>query len=221
VPGPQHASDEPSHTEHAAPPPRAGRCSAAITLFLVVAAAATAADLWSKHAVFADLLGAPGVRQRADRIVARYGPDVDPDDMLRALRLQRPVAVGVRLTLSTNPGVVFGLPMPPWAVAVATVLTMALVCYFFAASDAHARWTHVALAMILSGAVGNFYDRMIARVPVPGASRPVTGQVRDFLDFSQWGYDYIFNVADIFLVVGVAMLMLHWWTTALREHRTK
>ena len=225
MPGAKNASEKPARNGQGAPPVappvRAFRSPAAIAAFAAVALAAIAADLWSKHAVFADLLGAPDVRPRAERLLAHHGPDASTDDLLRALRLHRPVFAGFRLTLSTNPGVVFGLPMPPWVVAIATVLTMGLVCYFFASSEAGARWLHVALAMILSGAVGNFYDRTIARVAVPGAASPITGQVRDFLDFSDWGYAYIFNVADVFLVVGVAMLMIHWWAAALREHREK
>ena len=32
--------------------------------------------------------------------------------------------------------------------------------------------------------MGNFYDRMLVAVAVPGFSGTITGQVRDFLDFS-------------------------------------
>ena len=53
------------------------------------------------------------------------------------------------MTLSTNPGVVFGLPMPRPMVAVVTILTAALVFYVFAASDRKAYWTQVAMALLL------------------------------------------------------------------------
>ena len=73
----------------------------------------------------------------------------------------------------------------------------------------------MALGLILSGALGNFYDRMLAAVHIPGIAEPIVGQVRDFLDFSQISilgvnYPYVFNVADVWLVVGVIMLMLYW-----------
>jgi signal peptidase II len=111
--------------------------------------------------------------------------------------------------------VVFGLPMPPPVVAVATVLTILMVGWFFAVSSAKARWTHVALGLILAGALGNFYDRMIAVVSIPNLSKPIVGQVRDFLDFSQvnvmgLNYPYIFNTADVWLVIGVGILLVHW-----------
>jgi signal peptidase II len=196
-----------------------------VAVFLLVVAAALAADLGSKEAVFLALLRDPGLAERVGELAAGPTP-LAPDEALRALHLHRRVFWGFRLTLSTNPGVVFGLPMPPWSVAVATVITIGLVGYFFATCDAAARWTHVALAMILSGAVGNFYDRMLTAVCVPGLQTPITGQVRDFLDFSEIrvfgvNYPYIFNVADVWLVVGVAMLILHWWAAAWRQRKSK
>ena len=188
--GAKNASGKPDRSRDDPRDTRALRSPVAIALFAGLALAALAADLASKHAVFADLLARPDVKQRAELLLARPGPKLPPDHVLRDLRLHRPV------------------------------------CYFFATSAAGARWIHAALAMILSGAVGNFYDRMISRVSIPGVAEPITRQVRDFLDFSQLrvlglNYPYIFNVADVFLVVGVAMLMLHWWAAALREHKQK
>jgi len=216
------------------PPSSKGRLAAktafrhpsAVALFVLLTAAALAADLWTKHAVFSSLMSDPALPGKVRDLVAEHGSAPPAEHVLHLLRLQRPVFPGFRLTLSTNPGVVFGLPMPPAAVAVATVLTIALVGYFFASSHAAARWTHVALALILAGAVGNFYDRMLAAVVVPGIEEPITGQVRDFLDFSEVrvfgvNYPYIFNVADVLLVIGVAMLILGWFLAGRGKPRTK
>jgi len=224
------AARDPSKT----PPSSKGRLAArpalrrpgAVALFLLLTAGGLAADLWTKHAVFDSLLAEEALPGKVARLLAEHGEGLATEDVLRLLRPQRPVFRGFSLTLSTNPGVVFGLPMPPAAVAVATVLTIALVGYFFATSDGAARWTHAALALILAGAVGNFYDRMLAAVVVPGIERPVTGQVRDFLDFSEisvlgLSYPYIFNVADVLLVVGVAMLILGWFLAGRRKPKTR
>ena len=55
----------------------------------------------------------------------------------------------------------------------------------------------ICYGMILSGIVGNMLDRLIR------------GYVVDFLDFKIFGYDYpVFNFADIFIVVGVILLVL-------------
>ena len=195
--------------------PCAFRRPAAIATFLVVTVAALAADLASKHAVFEALLREPTIPERIDRLRKMYGADLTSHDALRQLQIQQQVAPGIDFTLSTNRGIVFGWYLPPWSVLIATVLTIGLVGYFFATSDARARTAHVALAMILAGALGNLYDRMFSAVALPGME-PITKEVRDFIDCSRIevggvNYPWIFNVADIWLVVGVALLVLYWW----------
>lgn len=58
----------------------------------------------------------------------------------------------------------------------------------------------VALGLILGGAAGNLYDRL------------VFAGVRDFIwvHIERWGFDFaVFNVADSSLVVGACLLFLH------------
>jgi len=181
-----------------------------VATFLLVAAAGLAADLWTKHAVFQSLLSQPAVIARG-RALAPLARSTPPDQLLHELNASRTLADGVKLTLSTNPGVVFGLPMARWAVALATLATIALVGCFFATSAAGAWGVHVALALVLAGALGNLYDRMFSVVPIPGTGAAVRGQVRDFIDCAALGYPWVFNVADVLLVVGVAVLLVHWW----------
>jgi len=65
----------------------------------------------------------------------------------------------------------------------------------------------IALSFILGGAIGNFIDRLFRK------------EVVDFLDFIILRYDYpIFNVADSFLVIGVALFILF---TFLDERKQK
>jgi signal peptidase II len=208
-----------------ADPQAACRHVRAIAIFLALAAVGLVGDLWSKHAVFQSLLSDADVPRRAEALRIEYGHALPAEQAIRLMGLHRPVFPGFRLTLSTNPGVVFGLPMPPPAVAAATLLTICLVGCFFATSRAGDWWVHAALALILGGAMGNFYDRMLVAVAVPGFAGIITGQVRDFLDFSGvevfgLNYPYVFNIADVLLVVGVAMLVLHWWRDGRREGTT-
>jgi signal peptidase II len=215
-------------------PTAALRSGGAVVLFVAVASAGLAGDLWSKHAVFDELLPAAYVGDPraiahgrrikehleslpayADMSPARRGPEVT-SGVLRSLNRTRQVMPGLCFTLSTNPGVVFGIDVPRVAVWAATALTTLLVVCFFATSEAKARWLHVALGMILAGAVGNLYDRLVATVAVPGLDEPIRHQVRDFIDGSQIAigginYPYIFNIADVLLVVGVGILMVHWY----------
>ncbi len=180
----------------------AARSTLAVAGFVILTALATAADLASKHLVFQSLLSDPALRARP----TAFG-DHTAKQALR--RFQRPVWAGVKFTLSVNPGVAFGMPMPRWLVAAATVTIVALVLYFFATTAAKARSVHVGLALILGGALGNFYDRLLAKVSVEGFE-PIRYQVRDFIDCSALHYPWVFNLADAWLVIGVAILMLHW-----------
>lgn len=199
----------------------AWKSPSAVALFLIVAAIGLATDLWSKHAVFSDLIGREdNLARRADNLRASLarndGQELTDRDVLRGLNLHRPLALGITLKLSTNPGVVFGLPMPRWLVQIATVFTVVLIGGFFAASQDRDRWLHVAAGLILAGALGNLYDRLFSVVAVDGLD-PIRHEVRDFIDFTAWHYPWVFNVADACLVIGVAMVFIYW----LRVGRTQ
>jgi signal peptidase II len=125
----------------------------------------------------------------------------------------------LRFTLSTNAGIVFGLRLVPTMVIAASLVAIAVVVYFFASSPRGALWLHVALGMILAGALGNLYDRLFSSVTLPGRP-PSHREVRDFIDFGQAHYPYIFNIADVLLVVGVLLLLLSsflYWRMDLRR----
>ncbi|MFP4106732.1 MAG: signal peptidase II [Phycisphaerae bacterium] len=202
----------------------------AVAVFLIITILGLMADLWTKHAAFDALTDRPDLaelahyRKSAAESYVRRNPEqydhlAEPHYVLSAMRLERELFWDIRLKLQTNPGIVFGLPVPRPIVAVATVLTMGLVAYFFATSPAAWHLVHVALAFILGGALGNLYDRLFAVVRIPNLD-PIRYQVRDFIDFSEWGYKWVFNIADVLLVVGVALLMLHWLVNAWKTHKT-
>jgi signal peptidase II len=202
-------------------------------VFVAIMGAGLAADLASKHYVFQWLLDSPEMEATAEQLSERMVKP-SPNNMLHMLRqkgyLSRPVGAGLRMTLSLNPGVVFGLPMPPILVSAATLVTVLLVVGLFLTSPARFWTTHVALAMVLAGALGNWYDRVFSSVPIPhsvGGGGTIDRHVRDFIDFSDWEvagrsvYPWIFNLADVFLVIGVALLMLHWLLLSIRQARSE
>lgn len=59
------------------------------------------------------------------------------------------------------------------------------------------RWTEaLALALVLGGAIGNLYDRMLL------------GHVIDFIEVHGWGYYFpAFNIADSAITVGAGILI--------------
>jgi signal peptidase II len=114
---------------------------------------------------------------------------------------------------SFNRGALWGmgrsLPYSSAVFAALSVVAALAICYFLfvkkAAADA--RLT-IALALIMAGAIGNCYDRL------------VHGQVRDFVHFhvDPIGFDCaIFNFADNMLVAGAITIIL----LALRPETAK
>ncbi len=64
----------------------------------------------------------------------------------------------------------------------------------------------VALSLVYGGALGNLYDRWSL------------GYVRDFIDVRFGSYHYpVFNGADSYICVGVALLMLQAWLGSRRQ----
>jgi len=176
-------------------------------MFLIIVCVGLSLDLLSKHYVFKWLLSDPSLRSKID-----VGPSaaLGADAGRAALGLyQRNICGGVKFTLSVNPGVVFGLRVPPVAVVLASLLTVGLIGYFFATSEPSARLVHLGFALILSGALGNLYDRLFSVVVVEGFE-PIRHHVRDFIDCSALHYPWVFNLADAWLVIGVGLLILHW-----------
>ncbi len=92
-----------------------------------------------------------------------------------------------------NSGIAFGLFAG--ATAVVIVLTLVAVAWmvgFFARSGARHPLLPVAVGLLIGGSVSNLADRIRL------------GHVTDFLDLRYWP---AFNLADSFIVVGVAILL--------------
>jgi signal peptidase II len=108
-----------------------------------------------------------------------------------------------RMTYAENPGSAFGLfgTMPPaLRFAFFTMITVAAVAFIIGAYRRlreNQRVRQIALVLVLAGAVGNFTDRLARRYVI---------------DFIDWGVRDLrwptFNLADVFIVVGVALLLL-------------
>src|SRR5690606_27114508 len=93
-------------------------------------------------------------------------------------------------------------------------------------SPARAFVLHVALALILAGALGNLYDRLMFSAVrdmfhlFPYAEL-LFGWTWPGPDESRMLYPWIFNLADAALVVGVVAVLLITWTYELRRSRLR
>ncbi len=83
-----------------------------------------------------------------------------------------------------------------WLILALTGAIVGVLVYYYKKLPAEKeyRWVRCALVMIVSGAVGNIIDRIFR------------GYVVDFFDFAFMDW-YVFNVADIYVVLGVIWLM--------------
>ena len=92
-----------------------------------------------------------------------------------------------------NSGIAFGLfASATAAVIVLTAIAVAWMIGYFARSGARHPLLPVAVGLLIGGSVSNLADRIRL------------GHVTDFLDLRYWP---AFNLADSFIVIGVAMLL--------------
>jgi signal peptidase II len=101
----------------------------------------------------------------------------------------------LRLAVTYNTGAAFsiGRGITPFFVAVAVVMVVVLVLIAHRDQTVASR---VALGLVLGGAFGNLADRLL---------RHHHGAVIDFIDFRWWP---VFNVADACIVIGALLLAL-------------
>jgi len=91
-----------------------------------------------------------------------------------------------------NSGIAFGFFSSRTTVVIAvTMVAVGWMLWFFARSGRRHPVLPVALGLVLGGSISNLVDRVRL------------GRVTDFLDVSAWP---AFNLADTFIVVGVAVL---------------
>jgi signal peptidase II len=126
--------------------------------------------------------------------------------MLDHLMLGEPLTLlpVLNLTLAYNTGAAFSFlhNASGWQQyllgGLATGISIFILLYLFNASSKE-RWQNAALSLILAGAIGNAWDRVLY------------GHVIDFISFhvGEWHFA-IFNIADSAICVGAFLLILLW-----------
>ena len=106
----------------------------------------------------------------------------------------------LNLYLIWNKGIAFGLLSAGEGliynfITVAIGIIILIIFYMIWKNDNIQRFF---LLLIMGGALGNFYDRLIYKA------------VPDFIDLHFYGYHwFVFNIADIFISIGIFCLIIH------------
>lgn len=134
------------------------------------------------------LAGSAGAVLVADQVTKQLALDRlegDGIDLLGGL---------LTLRLTFNSGGAFGiLPGVPWLFTVAAIVIGAIVLWV--ARGTETKGGAAALGLVLGGGMGNVFDRTL---------RDLDGGVVDFIDLHVWP---LFNLADVAIVSGVAVLL--------------
>jgi signal peptidase II len=112
-----------------------------------------------------------------------------------------------RMNYAENPGAAWGLfrgfspSFRNLFFTLVSVGAVGFILHYYRKLREDERFLQVALALVLSGAVGNFVDRLARRYVI------------DFVEWYWWNRPDVrwptFNLADSLIVVGVAMLIVH------------
>ena len=152
-----------------------------LILFLVLAIAGTAADLWTKQAIFG-WLGNPGDKP-PHWIVEPY----------------------VGFQTAVNMGALFGLGQGyGWLFSILSIVaSIGIVYWLFVLKACKSLWLTIAMGLVMGGIFGNLYDRL----GIPELPDVYRGGVRDWILLTYNGYIWPnFNIADSLLVTGAIML---------------
>ena len=167
-------------------------------LFFGLLISGLAADLFTKAWVFDNYFSPTLAKERLGQSVAFWWIDG---------------VFGVQP--STNPGALFGMGagLSFWFAMFSLVAIVCIVVWLFVFRAAHDRWLTFALGLVSGGILGNLYDR-IQLGAKPEYPEHIRDNVRDWILFRLEGVPFFdpwpnFNIADMVLVVGAAMLFIH------------
>lgn len=193
---------------------RSGRSVRAWVILLTMLLGGLAIDLTTKSWAFENVGPHPvDIRALGGRV----------DSVLRDIPPIEVVPRVLNLHLVLNRGAVFGIgPGRRWFFVVFSIVAVVVGVYVFAyRTRSNHTMTHVAIGSILAGALGNLIDRLIfaavrdflnlfPQIPMPFGWRWPGGSP----DLFPW----VFNVADMLLLLGVGLVILRMHSMEL-EHR--
>ena len=188
---------------------RAFRSPSAWATLMAVLIIGLGVDLGSKYWSFHTVAGAPVV---LDRKLLLADPDYNPIPFHHGKHVLPWRLLDFQLVI--NRGAVFGMGQDQRFFFIAfTLAALAAGLFVFGRFTTKRDYlAHLSIGLILAGGIGNLYDRIVYAV------------VRDFLHMLpgyrlpfKWNwpggspelFPWVFNVADVMLLAGMGMLMLH------------
>ncbi len=194
----------------------AGRSRGAWVFLIAATLVALIADLGSKSLAFRHVSDQPVHvdREEVVELMAAGGnlqqliPPTDPVTVI-------PSILDFQLVL--NSGAVFGTGSGRrWFFVTFTVFALGFATFFFARwTSRRDRTTHAAIALVISGGIGNMYDRLVFGCvrdfihPFPDVQLPFGLAWPNSGSTELW--PYVSNVADAFLLIGIGVLMIRLW----------
>jgi signal peptidase II len=132
---------------------------------------------------------------------------------LEALERQSGELLGglVPLTLAFNKGAAFGIRIGEdsrWFFVPVTIIALALLATLFRQAADHDYLRVVSISLIVSGAIGNLYDRVRWDRGVVDFIGPI--------DLGLWDFP-IFNIADMAITTGAVLLAISFWFEEQQE----
>lgn len=193
------------------------RSGAAWAVLIIVTVLGLVSDLATKELAFAKIANAP-VEVRRDDVLAAQREGRSLSNLVPQAKVTVVPSV-LDLTLVLNPGAVFGIGAGKrWFFIAFTAAALGLALWMFAT------WTrprdfmaHAAIGLLISGGLGNLYDRIVFACvrdflhPLPGVLLPLGWTMP--MSGSRELWPYVSNIADLWLLVGIGMLMWYLWRT--------
>ena len=113
-----------------------------------------------------------------------------------------------KFTYLENTGAAFGIfGDSTIALAIVSVVFIIAFCVFDYFNHSNNIWYVLGISLIISGAIGNFIDRIFL------------GYVRDFISINL--FSFVFNLADLFITIGVICFVIYIIINIIKETKEK
>lgn len=113
-----------------------------------------------------------------------------------------------KFTYLENTGAAFGIfGDSTIALTIVSVLFIIAFCIFDYFNHSNNIWYVIGISLIISGAIGNFIDRLFL------------GYVRDFISIEL--FPFVFNLADLFITTGVICFVIYIIINTIKETKEK